>query len=59
VSGDQDVEHRVRALIQRIEAINTYQPDGESRTHWFNCGMDEAYDNVLDWLYRDVLNEER
>lgn len=53
------LEERVRALIERIEDINTHQPDGTQRTHWINCGMDEAYDNVLDWLYRDVLQEER
>ena len=54
-----DIEDRVRKLIERIEAINTYRPDGTSRTHWFNCGMDEAYDNVLDWLHTDVLQEQR
>lgn len=53
------MEQRVRALIHRIEAIDTNKPDGTVETHWFNRGMDEAYDNVLDWLYRDVLDEER
>jgi hypothetical protein len=54
-----DIETRVRALIERIEGISTYLPDGTSQTHWFNCGMDEAYQHVLDLLYADVLQEER
>lgn len=54
-----DVEARVRALIERLEQLPAYEKPATDRDHWFQCGMDEAYDNVIDWLYRDVLQEER
>lgn len=54
-----DIETRVRALIKRIESISTYEDHQPEHWQWFNCGMDDAYDNVIDWLYYDVLQEER
>jgi hypothetical protein len=54
-----DIEARVRALIERLEHRPAYQQPATSRDHWLAYGMDEAYDNVLDWLYTDVLLEER
>lgn len=55
----QDMEARVRALIERLEQLPYYEKPATSRDHWLLCGQDEAYDNVIEWLYRDVLQEER
>lgn len=55
-----DIEARVRALIDRMEnRPPDKQPPATPRDHWLACGKDEAYDNVLGWLYAYVLLEER
>jgi len=55
-----EIEQRVRELIERLEhGADVQVGSTTSRDHWFNCGKDEAYDNVLDWLYCDVLQEQR
>jgi hypothetical protein len=54
------LEQRVRALIASLEAwtpVPSFPPD-PVRDHWFDRGMDEAYDDVIWRLYTDVLGEE-
>lgn len=54
------LEERVRALVEWLESgADVVIGSSDPREHWINCGKDEAYDNVLDRLYRDVLQEER
>lgn len=62
-SAVTDLKRRVRNLIADLEnrpdLIYPPGPDWDPvRDHWFNCGQDEAYDNVIDWLY-NILGEER
>jgi hypothetical protein len=71
--ADPDLEARVRQLITELENWEPARPYSElseaakeggrravdaSRDHWLQCGMDEAYDNVIERLYW-VLGEER
>lgn len=51
---------RIRFLIAELEdwaPRRSHLPDA-IRDHWFNSGMDEAYDNMLDRLYW-IIGEER
>jgi hypothetical protein len=58
----KDIEGRVRALIARIGEMPSPPPGtwpDPAVDLGFEWGLSEAYDNVLDWLYADVLGEQR
>lgn len=55
-----DIEKGVRDLISRLENM-PYQPGlwpDPVIDRWYTNGQDDAYDNVLDWLY-NILGEKR
>jgi hypothetical protein len=66
-ASQEELEQRIRDYIERLEnwtptrgvVVGRKETDDDrARDHWFNCGMDEGYDNALDNLYA-ILGEER